>query len=84
MTGAMYSSGNGTWEYERALSIVPTAPPKYSSRPIAAIMPMNGTKSPAAPIALAAPSQFHQDSDTPNSVSASTTQPTRKKIAATE
>src|SRR5215472_7762361 len=58
-TGAMYSSGYGTCEYQCAWITVITAPAKYSTRPIPAMTPTTGTNSPAsrpsAPAALAVP-----------------------------
>lgn len=49
------------WEYQRARTMVTTALAKYSTRPIPASTPMTGTNvptsRPAAPVALAVPSQ---------------------------
>jgi hypothetical protein len=52
-------------EYTRGRTAVATAPMKYNTSPIAAITPITGTKTPtrrpAAPVALAAPSQRHHE-----------------------
>src|ERR1043165_6582162 len=76
-TGARYISGNGKCENERARSTVMTAPVKYSTRPMLAATPTAGTNRPttrpAAPAALATPSQVHQDVGTPYAARGSTT-----------
>lgn len=69
ITGAMYISGYGMWEYHRARTTVITAPVKYSTRQIPARTPMMGTSrptsSPTAPADLAVASQGHHDWGTP-------------------